>query len=254
MENNLDPDSYVNKYGKDKFLEISNQKSIPIHKFIFQHYMGLTTENPSSKAILEKKLREIASNIKDNFIRKYTLEYFLEKVSELTPNINSKYNKIYKKFPKSLDKTKSYYNETKSLKSFEIKEFSFLYILLTKPKLIYKNLHLLDNVKLYSYENKQLYHKILDQSEHLSNLDIQKLDVDNNLISRVMNYASIKHIISKNLNDDEKILEIFNEVIQDLKNYELEQRILDLESKFSQDMSETIFNEIKELKKQQKIN
>ncbi len=254
LENNLDPDSYVNKYGKDKFLEISNQKSIPIHKFIFQHYMGLTTENPSSKAILEKKLREIASNIKDNFIRKYTLEYFLEKVSELTPNINSKYNKIYKKFPKSLDKTKSYYNETKSLKSFEIKEFSFLYILLTKPKLIYKNLHLLDNVKLYSYENKQLYHKILDQSEHLSNLDIQKLDVDNNLISRVMNYASIKHIISKNLNDDEKILEIFNEVIQDLKNYELEQRILDLESKFSQDMSESVFNEIKELKKQQKIN
>ncbi len=254
LENNLDPDNYVNKYGKEKFLEISDQKSIPIHKFIFEHYMGLTTENPSSKAILEKKLREIASNIKDNFIRKYTLEYFLEKVSELTPNINSKYNKIYKKFPKSLDKTKSYYNETKSLKSYEIKEFSFLYILLTKPKLIHKNLYLIDNVKLYSYENIQLYHKILDQSENLSNLDIQKLDVDNNLISRVMNYASIKHIISKNLNDDEKILEIFKEIIQDLKNYELEQRILELESKFSQDMSETTFNEIKELKKQQKIN
>jgi len=254
LENNLDPDNYVNKYGKDKFLEISDQKSIPIHKFIFQHYMGLTTENPSSKAILEKKLREIASNIKDNFIRKYTLEYFLEKVSELTPNINTKYNKINKKFPKSLDKTKSYYNETKSLKSYEIKEFSFLYILLTKPKLIHKNLHLIDNVKLYSYENKQLYNKILDQSENLSNLDIQKLNIDKNLISRVMNYASIKHIISKNLNDDEKILEIFIEIIQDLKNYELEQRILDLESKFSQDMSETIFNEIKQLKKQQKIN
>ena len=254
LENNLDPDNYVNKYGKDKFLEISDQKSLPIHKFIFEHYMSMTTENPSSKAILEKKLREIASNIKDNFIRKYTLEYFLEKLSELTPNINFKYNKIYKKFPKSLDKTKSYYNETKSLKSYEIKEFSFLYILLTKPKLIHKNLHLIDNVKLYSYENKQLYHKIFDQSENLSNLDIQKLDVDNNLISRVMNYASIKHIILKNLNDDEKILEIFNEIIQDLKNYELEQRILDLESKFSQDMSETTFNEIKELKKQQKIN
>ena len=254
LENNLDPDNYVNKYGKEKFLEISDQKSIPIHKFIFEHYMGLTTENPSSKAILEKKLREIASNIKDNFIRKYTLEFFLEKLSELTPNINSKYNKIYKKFPRSLDKTKSYYNETKSLKSYEIKEFSFLYILLTKPQLIHKNLYLIDNVKLYSYENKQLYHKIVDQSENLSNLEIQKLDVDNNLITRVMNYASIKHIISKNLNDDEKILEIFKEIIQDLKNYELEQRILELESKFSQDMSETTFNEIKELKKQQKIN
>ena len=69
-----------------------------------------------------------------------------------------------------------------------------------------------------------------------------------------MNYASVKHIISKNLNDDEKILEIFIEIIQDLKNYELEQRISELESKFSKDMSESAFNEIKELKKQQKIN
>ena len=69
-----------------------------------------------------------------------------------------------------------------------------------------------------------------------------------------MNYASVKHIISKNLNNDEKILEILTEIIQDLKNYELEQRISELESKFSKDMSESTFNEIKELKKQQKIN
>ena len=69
-----------------------------------------------------------------------------------------------------------------------------------------------------------------------------------------MNYASVKHIIQKNTNNEEKILEIFSEVIQDLKNYELEQRIMDLESKFSQDLSEDTFNELKELKKLQKIN
>ncbi len=254
LENNLDPDNYVNKFGKDKFLEISEQKSIPIHKFIFEHYMEQTTESPSSKAIFEKKLREIASNIKDSFVKKYTLEYFLEKVSELTPNINSKFSKNYMKSPKSLAKTKSYYNETKSLKSFEIKEFSFLYTLLAKPKLIYENFHLIDNVKLYSDENKQLFAEILNQSENLLNLDVQKLNVDKNLVNRVMNYASVKHIISKNLNDDQKILEIFTEIIQDLKSYELEQRISELESKFSKDMSEHTFNEIKELKKQQKIN
>ena len=254
LENNLDPDNYVNKFGKEKFLEFSEQKSIPIHKFIFEHYISQITESPSSKAIFEKKLRDIASNIKDSFVKKYTLEYFLEKVSELTPNINSKFSKNYVKSPKPLDKTKSYYNETKSLKSFEIKEFSFLYILLAKPKLIYANFHLLDNVKLYSDENKQLFAEILNQSENLHNLDIQKLNVDKILLDRVKNYASVKHIISKNLNNDEKILEIFKEIIQDLKNYELEQRISELESKFSQDMSETTFNQIKELKKQQKIN
>ena len=254
LEDNLDPDNYVNKFGKEKFLEISNQETIPIHKFIFEHYMSQTTESPSSRAIFEKKLREIASNIKDGFVKKYTLEYFLEKVSELTPNINSKTRKNHKTFAKSLAKTKSYYNETKSLKSFEIKEFSFLYVLIAKPKLIYENFHLIDNVKLYSDENKQLFEEILNQSENLLNLDLQKLNVDKNLINRVMNYASVKHIISKNLNNDQKILEIFTEIIQDLKNYELEQRISELESKFSKDMSENTFNEIKELKKQQKIN
>ncbi len=254
LEDNLDPDNYVNKFGKENFIEITKQKSIQIHKFIFEHYLSQTNENPSSKAIFEKKLREIASNIQDSFVKKYTLEYFLQKVSDLTPNINLNFNKKYKTFPKSLAKTKSYFNETKSLRSFEIKEFSFLYILITKPKLIYENFHLLDNVKLYSDENKQLYNEILNQSENLLNLNVEKLDIDKSLISRVTNYASVKHIISKNLNDNEKILEILMEIIQDLKNYELEQRISELESKFSQDFSEKTFNEIKELKKQQKIN
>ena len=254
LQNNLDPDNFVNKFGKDKFLNFSDNNSVPIHKFIFEHYLNQTNDNPSSKAIFEKKLRDVASRIKDNYVRKYTLEYFLEKISELTPNINSNYLKNFRSPIKSLAKTKNYYNETKSLKSFEIKEFSFLYVLLTKPDLINNNLHLIDNVKLFSDENKQLFSEILDQSQNLTNLKIEKLEVDKNLIDRVMNYASVKHIISKNLNDNTKILEIFSEIIQDLKNYELEQRISELESKFSQDMSETTFNEIKELKKLQKIN
>ncbi len=60
--------------------------------------------------------------------------------------------------------------------------------------------------------------------------------------------------MSKNFNDEQKILEILNEVVRDLKNYELELRISELESKFSKDLSEETFNQLKELKKQQKIN
>ena len=254
LDNDLDPDNFVNKYGKEKFLEFSNENSIPIHKFIFEHYSKLTNENPSSKAIFEKRLREIAFNIKDSFVKKYILEFFLEKVSELTPNINSKYFKTSKLFPKPLAKTKSYYNETKSLKSYEIKEFSFLYIVLTKPELVREYYNLIENVRLYSDENKQLYKEIIDQSDNLLHLKIDELKVDKNLITRVMNYASVKHIVLKHINDDTKIIEIFSEIIKDLKNYELEQRISELESKFSKDMSETTFNKLKELKKQQKIN
>ena len=69
------------------------------------------------------------------------------------------------------------------------------------------------------------------------------------MIERILKYASIKHILEKSYNDDEKILEILNEVLRDIKNYELEFRIAELESKFSKDLSEATFNELKELKK-----
>ena len=55
-------------------------------------------------------------------------------------------------------------------------------------------------------------------------------------------------------NDDEKIEKIFNEVLRDLKNHELEIRIQDLEEKFSNDLSEDTFNQLKELKKLQNLN
>ena len=75
-----DPDSYVNENGKDKFLEYSNQNSIEIHKFIFNHYYKEIDNNPSSKAIFEKKIKSIASTIKDQYIKKYVLDFYLEEI------------------------------------------------------------------------------------------------------------------------------------------------------------------------------
>ncbi len=249
-----DPDSFVNEKGKDFFLDFSKNNAVPIHKFIFNHYFKDMNDNPSSRAIFEKKLRAISLTIKDEFIRKYVLEYFLGKVSELTPNTNFKFKKNYSKPTKSLKSTQNYYNETKSLKAIDIKEFSFLYILLNKTHLIKDNFNLIENVKLFSSENKLLFNEIINQTNNFENTDIKSLKIDKSLVDRVFKYASIKHILVKNLNDDEKILEILSELIRDLKNYELELRISELESRFSKDLSEVTFNELKELKKQQKIN
>ena len=249
-----DPDSFVNEKGKEFFEIFSKNNSVPIHKFIFNHYSRDVDDNPSSRAIFEKKLRLISSTIKDEFIKKYVLEYFLEKISELTPNTNFKYKKNYSKPTKSLKSTQNYYNETKSLKAVDIKEFSFLYVLLKRPDLIRDNINLVENVKLFSSENKLLFKEIINQTNNFENDDIENLNIDRNLIDRVYKYASVKHILIKNLKDDQKIVEILSEIIRDLKNYELEVRITDLESRFSQDLSEATFNEIKELKKLQKIN
>jgi len=232
LPNKHDPDSYVNEKGKDFFEDFSKNNSVPIHKFIFNHYSKEMDDNPSSKAIFEKKLRSISSTIKDEFIRKYVLEFFLEKISELTPNTNFKYNKNYTKLTKSLKSTQNYYNETKSLSAIDIKEFSFLYILLKKPELIRNNFNLIKNVKLFSSENKLLLEEILSQSNNFEITDVEDFNIDQNLIERVLKYASIKHIVLKNFNDDEKILEILSEILRDLKNHELEIRIEELESRF----------------------
>ena len=50
------------------------------------------------------------------------------------------------------------------------------------------------------------------------------------------------------------IIELLDDIIRDLNNYDLEFRIQELESRFSQDLSEATFNELKELKKKQNIN
>ena len=248
-----DPDSYVNKLGKDKFLEFSNQNVIEIHKFIFNHYYKEIDDNPSSKAIFEKKLKSIASSIKDEYIKKYVLDYYLEEISKLSPNIYRKSKYINKKNNRSLKTTQRYFNETKSLTSIEIKEFSFLYILINKPKFIRDNFYLIENVKLFTNENKMLFETLKEQSNNFQNFDIKKINIDQNLIDRVFKYASVKNIWNKT-SKDEKIESILNEVIRDLKNYELEIRILDLEEKFSKDLSEDTFNQLKELKKLQNLN
>ena len=254
LPENEDPDSYANKYGKENFINYSKNNTLLIHDFIFEHYYKQTDGNPSSYAIFEKKLRLISSTIKDEYIRKYVLEFFLDKISQLTPNVNNTYKKSFVKKAKSLQSTQNYYNETKTLKSVELKEFSLLYIILKKPNLIKENSYLINDVKIFTNENNLIFKELINKTNNFESSDISNLKIDETLINRIYKYASVKHILDKNFDDDQKIIEIFNEIIRDLKNYELELRITDLESKFSKDLSETTFNELKELKKQQKTN
>ena len=254
LPENEDPDSYANKYGKENFINYSKNNTLLIHDFIFEHYFKKTDRNPSSYAIFEKKLRSISSTIKDEYIRKYVLEFFLDKISQLTPNINNTNKKGFIRKAKSLLSTQKYYNETKTLKPVELKEFSLLYIILKKPNLIKENSYLINDVKIFTNENNLILKELMNQTNNFESSDISNLKIDETLINRIYKYASVKHILDKNFDDDQKIIEIFNEIIRDLKNYELELRIADLESKFSKDLSETTFNELKELKKQQKIN
>ena len=59
---------------------------------------------------------------------------------------------------------------------------------------------------------------------------------------------------SVNLENDNQVIELLNDISKDLFNHDLELRIQELESKFSEDLSESTFNQLKELKNERKIN
>jgi len=249
-----DPDSYVNKNGKNNFIDFTKQSKLSIHQFIFSHYKKQTDNNPSSMAIFEKKLRAIANTIKDDFIKKYVLEYFLEKISELTPYSNQNKKKFFVKKTKSLDSTKKYFNESRSLTGVELKEFSLLYLVINNLSLLKANIHLIENVKLFTEVNKQIFDLIIEKLKSEKQIVIKDLNLDRQLLDKINKFAPIKHILKNKSNDEHEIMELLEDISRDLINYDLEFRIQELESKFSRDMSETTFNEIKELKKKQNIN
>ena len=249
-----DPDSYVNKKGKNNFIDFTKQSKLSIHQFIFSHYKKQTENNPSSMAIFEKKLRAIANTIKDDLIKKYVLEYFLEKISELTPHSNQNNKKFYVKKTKSLDSTKKYFNESKSITGVELKEFSLLYLVLNNLSLYQKNIHLIENIKLFTSVNKQILDATILKLKSGEQITIEDLNLDKQLLEKINKFAPIKHILKNKPNNDNQVIELLDDISKDLFNYDLEFRIQELESKFSKDMSETTFNELKELKNERKIN
>ena len=248
-----DPDSFVNKHGKDYFIDFTKTNKVLINNFIFQHYKNKAGDNPSSLAIFEKTVRSIANSIKDEFIKKYVLEDYLEKIHNLTPNTNERKYK-FKPKARSLKSTQKFFNETKNLSYIEIKEYSFLYIVINSLALLQENLNLIQNVKLFSTENKLIFESILEKLFKEKDITLEKLSLDQNIIEKITKFASIKYVLNKVEDNYEEKIELLNEIIRDIKNYELEIRIEELESKFSKDFNESTFNEIKELKKLQKIN
>jgi DNA primase len=116
------------------------------------------------------------------------------------------------------------------------------------------NIHLIENIKLFTEVNKQIFEKILSKLKSGERLLIDKLEIDSQLIDKITKFAPIKYILKNKSNNEHEVIEILDDISRDLNNYDLEFRIQELESKFSRDLSEETFNELKELKKKQNIN
>jgi len=248
-----DPDSYVNANGKDSFLNYFKENKVQIHEFLFNYYRSQSTNSPSSLAILEKKLKEITSLIKDEFIKKYILDFFLGKISNLTPNL-SKSKQYAIKHVSSLAKTKKIFNETKSVTKAQLKEFSLFYLIINNLHFFKENDLINEEINFITPEGKKIFLNLKNYILNNEDPSSQDLPIEKEIINKIEKFASIKHISNKFNKDPNKLLNIFNEMKKDLINTSIEIEISDLESQFSKDLNENTFNKIKELKKMQNIN
>ena len=178
----------------------------------------------------------------------------MEKISSLTPHSNVGKKQFYTKKIKSLQSTQKHFNESKLLSGVELKEFSLLYLVMNNLDLFQENIHMIENINLFSEENKLILETLITKLKSGEKLTLDQVPIDPQLTEKIFKFASIKHILNNHQNDQNKMFELLEEVTRDLKNYDLEFRIEELESKFSKDLSESTFNEIRELKKQKNIN
>ena len=102
--------------------------------------------------------------------------------------------------------------------------------------------------------SKLIFESLISKLKSGEKLTLQEIPIDPQLTEKIFKFASIKHILNNHQNDQNKVFELLEEISKDLKNYDLEFRIEELESKFSKDLNESTFNEIRELKKQKNIN
>ena len=120
--------------------------------------------------------------------------------------------------------------------------------------LIQANIHLIENVKFFTEINKKIMSAIISKLKSKEKISLELLDLDEQLVDKINKFAPIKHILKNKSGKDHQIIELLEDIKRDLVNYDLEFRIQELESKFSKDMSEATFNELKELKKEKNVN
>jgi DNA primase len=258
LPENLDPDSYINKYGKDFFLKLASNK-IDIKDFIWQSYYDVIDKNsPQSLSVFEKKIKSICREIKDKTLSKYFMDYFVKKIDELTPSLNFKKNNFFKikKIQNPLKQTKETFNQLNQFTEKELKEFSILFLVINNLQTFRKNIESFSEVVFFKDILQEFKQKLIDfmlseSSQHVKKIDIENFDKKfKELISNINDYAPIK-IILKNKNENE-IFMIFNEVVSEIDKINLKNKIESLEEKVSVNLDEKLYSELLSLRNQLK--
>ena len=258
LPNDFDPDSFINKNGRDAFIKLIENK-IAIYDFIWDcYYQNIDTNNPASFASFEKKIRLLCKQVIDEHLSKYFLEYFTRKLTSLTPFLNLKRDKytVYKKISSPLSETKKTYRKKDKFSERILKEYSLIYLIINNLNFFSKKIEniseisfsdklanklikmLLNNLAANNVSNKETFDDIFDHTEY------------KNFISEINDITPIKTIVANKTNNEIEL--IFNEICKEITNIDLSRKIESLENKMIKKMDEKTYQELLNLKSQLK--
>ena len=247
LPNGFDPDSFIRKNGKNNFESLLDQK-IDIGNFIFENNLqNLQSTQPEERAGFEKKLIDTCLLIQDSTVKKYYVSFFKNKIFEQFSNRKNKNIK-------PLNKTKELTRKITRYSSFELKEFSLMYLFLNNFTILRNQF---EKVSLINFHNKNLEElrkvliNILGKIQTFKDFNLLKHLEENNfgqVIKDINEFSSIKGI-SENLND-EKFDNFLKDLIEQVNNLKLQSKLRDAEESLSKNMNEAHYNELLSLKDQ----
>ena len=247
LPNGFDPDSFIRKNGKNNFESLLDQK-IDIGNFIFENNLqNLQSTQPEERAGFEKKLIDTCLLIQDSTVKKYYVSFFKNKIFDQFSNRKNKNIK-------PLNKTKELTRKITRYSSFELKEFSLMYLFLNNFTILRNQF---EKVSLINFHNKNLEElrkvliNILGKIQTFKDFNLLKHLEENNfgqVIKDINEFSSIKGI-SENLND-EKFDNFLKDLIEQVNNLKLQSKLQDAEESLSKNMNEAHYNELLSLKDQ----
>ena len=258
LPEDLDPDAFINQKGKEAFIKLAESK-IEIQNFIWSsYYKDVDKSNPRSLTLFEKKIKALCNEVKDKTLAKYFLDSFIQRINELTPSLNFKKNNFirFKKAANPLQQTKDVIKQRSRFEEKELKEFSILFLAINNLDIFRKNIELISDITFLNKIMNEFKQKLIDYLLSEKFFERKKLKVEDfdqkfkDIINMININAPVK-IIYKNKFDKE-IVSIFNEIVNEIKKIELQEKIQFLEDKVSSNLNENLYSELISLRNQLK--
>ena len=256
MPDGSDPDDYIKKNGKDKLINLLQEKEI-IQSFIWNYHLSTVNLNdPYEVSKFEKEIKNLSYSIQDETLKKYVLEDFLEKLKKLTPIQTSNKNFRYSTYKKKKDyqilkETKILHQKRKDLSRIQIIEFSILFIILNNLEIASKKVEELSKIEFLAENNESLKNAIITSLTEGNDKEAinSQINTEHEKIIREINENSNIQIITKN-KKDEDILNLLEELIDDHKEQSNLMKIESLEQKLINNLDENSYSELLKLKSQ----